>query len=95
MLCLTVSTRENNWHICTNVLCIYVINVLKCHCSLIQSDHTGDSTHSHRWTSLELVKGTYTTDDSPSDIAEIRLDKVVPLKVNQRSTHRMTCTSFI
>lgn len=53
--------------------------------SLNQSDHTGDSTHSHRWTSLELVKGTYTTDDSPSDIAEIRLDKVVPLKVNKRS----------
>lgn len=47
-----------------------------------QSEHAGDSTHSHRWTSLELVKGTYTTDDSPSDIAEIRLDKVVPLKVN-------------
>lgn len=48
-----------------------------------QSDHTGDSTHSHRWTSLELIKGTYTTDDSPSDIAEIRLDKVVPLKVRK------------
>jgi len=52
-----------------------------------QSDHTGDSTHSHRWTSLELVKGTYTTDDSPSDIAEIRLDKVVPLKVKKGSVH--------
>lgn len=28
-----------------------------------------------------MVKGTYSTDDSPSDIAEIRLDKAVPLKV--------------
>lgn len=46
-----------------------------------QTEHPGDSTHSHRWTSLELVKGTYSTDDSPSDIAEIRLDKAVPLKV--------------
>lgn len=55
--------------------------------SLNQSDHTGDATHSHRWTSLELVKGTYTTDDSPSDIAEIRLDKVVPLKVNKIKAH--------
>ncbi|XP_053161485.1 E3 ubiquitin-protein ligase MYCBP2 isoform X13 [Hemicordylus capensis] len=53
------------------------------------SDHTGDSTHSHRWTSLELVKGTYTTDDSPSDIAEIKLDKVVPLKENMKYAVRL------
>ncbi|KAM7064660.1 E3 ubiquitin-protein ligase MYCBP2 isoform 13-T13 [Acridotheres tristis] len=53
------------------------------------SDHTGDATHSHRWTSLELVKGTYTTDDSPSDIAEIRLDKVVPLKENVKYAIRL------
>ncbi|XP_050828377.1 E3 ubiquitin-protein ligase MYCBP2 isoform X14 [Serinus canaria] len=53
------------------------------------SDHTGDATHSHRWTSLELVKGTYTTDDSPSDIAEIRLDKVVPLKENVKYAVRL------
>ncbi|XP_068012672.1 E3 ubiquitin-protein ligase MYCBP2 isoform X13 [Melanerpes formicivorus] len=53
------------------------------------SDHTGDSTHSHRWTSLELVKGTYTTDDSPSDIAEIRIDKVVPLKENVKYAVRL------
>lgn len=46
-----------------------------------QTEHHGDSAHSHRWTSLELVKGSYSTDDSPSDIAEIRLDKAVPLKV--------------
>ncbi|KAF3843349.1 hypothetical protein F7725_002198 [Dissostichus mawsoni] len=45
-----------------------------------QTEHPGDSAHTHRWTSLELVKGTYSTDDSPSDIAEIRLDKAVPLK---------------
>ncbi|XP_062389671.1 E3 ubiquitin-protein ligase MYCBP2 isoform X1 [Sardina pilchardus] len=45
-----------------------------------QTEHPGDSAHSHRWTSLELVKGTYSTDDSPSDIAEIRLDKAIPLK---------------
>uniref|UniRef100_A0A4W5M9H3 RCR-type E3 ubiquitin transferase n=1 Tax=Hucho hucho TaxID=62062 RepID=A0A4W5M9H3_9TELE len=45
-----------------------------------QTEHPGDLVHTHRWTSLELVKGTYSTDDSPSDIAEIRLDKAVPLK---------------
>ncbi|KAL2081752.1 hypothetical protein ACEWY4_023605 [Coilia grayii] len=45
-----------------------------------QAENPGDSAHSHRWTSLELVKGTYSTDDSPSDIAEIRLDKAIPLK---------------
>nr|XP_048708729.1 E3 ubiquitin-protein ligase MYCBP2 isoform X16 [Caretta caretta] len=53
------------------------------------SDHAGDSTHSHRWTSLELVKGTYTTDDSPNDISEIRLDKVVPLKENVKYAVRL------
>uniref|UniRef100_A0A670XYH5 RCR-type E3 ubiquitin transferase n=1 Tax=Pseudonaja textilis TaxID=8673 RepID=A0A670XYH5_PSETE len=53
------------------------------------SDHTGDSTHSHRWTSLELVKGTYTTDDSPSEMAEIKLDKVVPLKENVKYSVRL------
>lgn len=50
-----------------------------------QTEHPGDSAHSHRWTSLELVKGTYSTDDSASDIAEIRLDKAVPLKVQKLS----------
>lgn len=32
------------------------------------------------------MKGTYSTDDSPSDIAEIRLDKAVPLKVHKQYT---------
>ncbi|KAG2456598.1 MYCB2 ligase, partial [Polypterus senegalus] len=54
-----------------------------------QAEHPGDSAHSHRWTSLELVKGTYSTDDSPSDIAEIRLDKVVPLKENVKYAVRL------
>ncbi|XP_073711044.1 E3 ubiquitin-protein ligase MYCBP2 isoform X20 [Misgurnus anguillicaudatus] len=54
-----------------------------------QTEHPGDSTHSHRWTSLELVKGTYSTDDSPSDIAEIRLDKAVPLKENVKYAVRL------
>ncbi|KAG9492130.1 hypothetical protein GDO78_000574 [Eleutherodactylus coqui] len=53
------------------------------------SDHSGDAGHSHRWTSLELVKGTYTTDESPSDIAEIRLDKAVPLKENMKYAVRL------
>ncbi|KAM8976196.1 E3 ubiquitin-protein ligase MYCBP2 isoform 2-T2 [Pelodytes ibericus] len=53
------------------------------------SDHSGDAAHSHRWTSLELVKGTYTTDDSPSDIAEVRLDKAVPLKEHMKYAVRL------
>uniref|UniRef100_A0A4W4EY42 E3 ubiquitin-protein ligase MYCBP2 n=1 Tax=Electrophorus electricus TaxID=8005 RepID=A0A4W4EY42_ELEEL len=53
------------------------------------TEHPGDSAHSHRWTSLELVKGTYSTDDSPSDIAEIRLDKAVPLKENVKYAVRL------
>nr|XP_015219296.1 PREDICTED: E3 ubiquitin-protein ligase MYCBP2 isoform X15 [Lepisosteus oculatus] len=54
-----------------------------------QTEHPGDSAHSHRWTSLELVKGTYSTDDSPSDIAEIRLDKAVPLKESVKYAVRL------
>ncbi|XP_058885307.1 E3 ubiquitin-protein ligase MYCBP2 isoform X10 [Acipenser ruthenus] len=54
-----------------------------------QTEHPGDSAHSHRWTSLEMVKGTYTTDDSPSDIAEIRLDKAVPLKESVKYAVRL------
>ncbi|XP_047671327.1 E3 ubiquitin-protein ligase MYCBP2 isoform X17 [Tachysurus fulvidraco] len=54
-----------------------------------QTEHHGDSAHSHRWTSLELIKGTYSTDDSPSDIAEIRLDKAVPLKENVKYAVRL------
>ncbi|XP_051563854.1 E3 ubiquitin-protein ligase MYCBP2 isoform X5 [Myxocyprinus asiaticus] len=54
-----------------------------------QTEHPGDSAHCHRWTSLELVKGTYSTDDSPSDIAEIRLDKAVPLKENVKYAVRL------
>uniref|UniRef100_A0A8C2KZC1 RCR-type E3 ubiquitin transferase n=1 Tax=Cyprinus carpio TaxID=7962 RepID=A0A8C2KZC1_CYPCA len=53
------------------------------------TEHPGDSAHSHRWTSLELVKGTYSTDDSSSDIAEIRLDKAVPLKENVKYAVRL------
>ncbi|XP_072332276.1 E3 ubiquitin-protein ligase MYCBP2 isoform X3 [Scyliorhinus torazame] len=53
------------------------------------SEHTGDSAHSHRWTSLELVKGTYSTDDSSNDTAEIRLDKAVPLKENVKYAVRL------
>ncbi|XP_032812561.2 E3 ubiquitin-protein ligase MYCBP2 isoform X3 [Petromyzon marinus] len=44
------------------------------------SERAGDSAHSHRWTSLELVKGTYSTEESPGDIAEIRLDKPTAIK---------------
>ncbi|XP_043928839.1 E3 ubiquitin-protein ligase MYCBP2 [Protopterus annectens] len=53
------------------------------------SEHAGDAGHSHRWTSLELVKGTYSTDDSLSDIAEIRLDKAVPVKENVKYAVRL------
>uniref|UniRef100_H3A1N3 RCR-type E3 ubiquitin transferase n=1 Tax=Latimeria chalumnae TaxID=7897 RepID=H3A1N3_LATCH len=53
------------------------------------SENTGDSSHSHRWTTLELVKGTYSTDDSSSDMAEIRLDKAVPLKENVKYAVRL------
>lgn len=70
------------WVVFSLFICLFVHFCNFCSLTLqAQTEHPGDSAHSHRWTSLELVKGTYSTDDSPSDISEIRLDKAVPLKV--------------
>ena len=47
---------------------------------LLQSEIGADG-HSHRWNSLELVKGSYGPDDLVSDIAEIKFDRPVSIKV--------------
>ncbi|KPP60387.1 hypothetical protein Z043_121621, partial [Scleropages formosus] len=54
-----------------------------------QVEHPGDVSHSQRWMSLEMAKGTYSTDDSPGDIAEIRFEKAVALKENVKYAIRL------
>ncbi|CAE1311209.1 MYCBP2 [Acanthosepion pharaonis] len=47
-----------------------------------QSEGHSDPTQSHtsRWNSLEIVKGSYGPDDCVNDIAEIKFDRPVPIK---------------
>ncbi|KAL5012682.1 hypothetical protein ScPMuIL_011233 [Solemya velum] len=45
-----------------------------------QSDGLNDPSHIQRWNSIELVKGTYGTDDCVNDIAEIKFEKPIPIK---------------
>ena len=42
----------------------------------------GDLPQTLSWNSLAVVKGTYGTDDCVNDIAEIKFDRPVPVKVN-------------
>uniref|UniRef100_UPI00358FE14E E3 ubiquitin-protein ligase MYCBP2-like isoform X1 n=1 Tax=Myxine glutinosa TaxID=7769 RepID=UPI00358FE14E len=44
------------------------------------SERGGDAIHAHRWTSLEMAKGVYSTDDGNGDVAEVRLDHPVCIK---------------
>ena len=49
----------------------------------LQQVEANGSGHSHdgRWTSLEQVKGTYGPEDCINDIAELRFERAVQLKV--------------
>ncbi|XP_070552183.1 E3 ubiquitin-protein ligase MYCBP2-like isoform X2 [Ptychodera flava] len=47
---------------------------------LLDDVEGGGDAHNHRWSSLEIVKGTYGPDDCVSDIAEIRFERPVPIK---------------
>lgn len=44
-------------------------------------DHSNDPNPNGRWNTLELVKGTYGQADCVNDIADIKFDKSVPIKV--------------
>ena len=46
-----------------------------------QQSETGADGHSHRWNSLELVKGSYGPSELVNDVAEIKFDRPVPIKV--------------
>ncbi|XP_033631426.1 E3 ubiquitin-protein ligase MYCBP2-like isoform X2 [Asterias rubens] len=47
---------------------------------LLDGSETGADGHSHRWNSLEIVKGSYGPNDLINDVAEIKFDRPVPIK---------------
>ncbi|XP_071483043.1 E3 ubiquitin-protein ligase MYCBP2-like [Diadema antillarum] len=47
---------------------------------LLDGSDVGPDGNSHRWNSLELVKGSYGQADLAKDIAEIKFDRPVPIK---------------
>ena len=50
-------------------------------CLSFQMDRSNDANPNGRWNTLELVKGVYGPDECVNDIAEIKFDKPVPIKV--------------
>ncbi len=49
--------------------------------TLQQGEGQEDVSHTQRWNSLEIVRGAYTPEDCVNDIAEIKFDRPVPIKV--------------
>jgi len=49
-------------------------------------EQCSDSSPSGRWNTLEIVKAFYGPDDCVNDIAEIKFDRPVPIKVRLRLT---------
>ncbi|XP_038063237.1 E3 ubiquitin-protein ligase MYCBP2-like isoform X3 [Patiria miniata] len=47
---------------------------------LLDGSETGADGHSHRWNSLELVKGSYGPSDLVNDVAEVKFDRPVAVK---------------
>ena len=55
--------------------------------SLQQSNgQNSDPSHQQRWHSIEIVKGTYAPEDCVNDIAEVKFDKPIPIKVGKTNT---------
>lgn len=49
--------------------------------TLQQSEGSSDVSHIGRWNSLEIVKGNFGPEDCVNDIAEVKFDRPVPIKV--------------
>ena len=41
-----------------------------------------DPSHTQRWNSLEIVKGSYGQDDCVNDIAEVKFEHPIPIRVS-------------
>ena len=51
--------------------------------------------HIGRWNSLELVKGNFGPEDCVNDIAEIKFDRPVPIKVNIGKTDWISGDNYL
>jgi E3 ubiquitin-protein ligase MYCBP2 len=59
----------------------YELELLEEQSSLSSSE---GQTHTQRWNSLELTKGSFVPEDFAPDIIEIKFDKAIPIKVSDR-----------
>lgn len=50
---------------------------------LQKGEGSSDPSHTGRWNSLELVKGSFGPDDCVNDIAEIKFDRPLPITVSR------------
>ena len=46
----------------------------------LQTEGNAEPSHTGRWNSLELVKGTFGPEDCINDIAEVKFDHPFPIK---------------
>lgn len=45
-------------------------------------ENQGEMSHSQRWSSLEIVKGKFGPEDTVNDIAEIKFERPIPIRVS-------------
>lgn len=57
--------------------------------SFQQNSSGNDPSHTQRWNSLEVARGTFGPDDCVADVAEIKFDKPVPIKENVKYAVRL------
>ena len=58
--------------------------MFECYASFVFQQSSGghnDPSHTQRWNSVEIVKGSYGQEDCVNDIAEIKFDRPIPIKV--------------
>ena len=61
---------------------LIIFHMLSCSFVFSQKgEGSSDPSHTGRWNSLELVKGTFGPDDCINDIAEIKFDRPLPITV--------------
>ncbi|PNF26946.1 hypothetical protein B7P43_G12700 [Cryptotermes secundus] len=54
-----------------------------------QNNTGNDPSHTQRWNSLEMARGTFGADDCVADVAEVKFDRPVPIKENVKYAVRL------
>ena len=76
-----------NWQVLLQSLRKWAFHVIA---SLLQIRSASDAAQTLSWHSLAVVRGSYGPEDSINDVAEIKFDRPVPIKV----CNRTICTTF-